>query len=446
MVLFSSTLWRPTTHFLLLVTMLCSCELFAREWKSADGKFKIEAEFVAFRNGKVVLEKKNGEVITVPIDRLSKDDVAYIEEKTGTKTVKTSDSSKDDETDLFAGSDKKTEMKPSGSVNAAGEDSAEEESLQAATLIQPIKLKGEKESDPSGVARILPKPTYGIKSMTFSPDGAYLAAGLQNTALIVYDVNNAKVAMLTPELRILGVITALQFSSNGKMLLTGSEKGIVVVWMVSKTGQLQSVGQFPGHTGEIECLVVAKDNNTVISGGKDKKARIWLTEDGRELMSIDFEREVTGVWISQDGKEALATDCQTLVRIDLETQRTTTVELAKYAYGDQASFSRDGKLLAYKSSSTAKVFNTKTGKEICAVQSAITASIQSVAFSPDNRRLLTGDRGIVSVWDTADGSRIEAIPSGIDSSLDLLAFSPDNWHFAVTAGYTPVVVLRLGRK
>lgn len=432
--------------FLFCWTSLSSNGLSAREWKSVDGKFTVEAEYVAFRNGKVVLEKKSGEIITVPVERLSKEDVTYIEERSGTKILKTSDSGTENEEDLFAGADSKPNMKPSGSGSpGTSENTSEEaESLQSAALIQPIKLKGEKETDPSGVARILPKPQYSIESMTFSPDGAYLATGLSNMAILVYDVNNAKVAMLTPELRLLGRITALQFTNNGKMLLTGSEKGIVVVWMVSKTGQLQSIGQFPGHTDDVTCLVIAKDNSTVISGSEDKKARIWRTEDGKEIMSIDFEREVTGVWISPDGTEALATDCQTLVRIDLTSQRTTTVELAEFAFGDQAQFSRDGKLLAYKSGLSAKVFNTKTGKELCEVKSS--SGIQSIAFSPDNRRLLTGDQGIVSVWDTANGNRIEAIPSGIDNYLNQIAFSPDNWHFAVTAGYTPVVVLRLGRQ
>lgn len=425
---------------------LTTLELNAREWKSADGKFKVEAEFVAFRNGKVVLEKKNGEIITVPVERLSKEDIAFVEERSGTRTVKTSDAPSENEDDLFAGSDSKPKMKPSGSVEGSNSEAAseEEETLQSAALIQPIKLKGEKETDPSGVARVLPKPQYSVESMTFSPDGAYLAAGLSNTAILVYDVNNAKVAMLTPELRLLGELTSLQFTNNGKMLLTGSRKGIVVVWMVSKTGQLQSIGQFPGHTEDVTCMVVAKDNNTVISGSKDKKARIWKTEDGKEVMSIDFEREVTGVWISPDGTEALATDCQNLVRIDLESQRTTTVELAKYSFGDQGCFSRDGKLLAYKSGLSAKVFNTKTGKELCEVKAS--SGIQCVAFSPDNRRLLTGDQGIISVWDTTTGNRIEAIPSGLDTYLKLIAFSPDNWHFAATGGYTPVVVLRLGRQ
>jgi hypothetical protein len=41
------------TVFLLLGSQL----LWAREWSDATGKFKIEAEFVAVKNGKVVLER-----------------------------------------------------------------------------------------------------------------------------------------------------------------------------------------------------------------------------------------------------------------------------------------------------------------------------------------------------------------------------------------------------
>ena len=36
-----------------------------REWNDSTGKFKIEAELVAVRSGKVILEKPDGTVITV---------------------------------------------------------------------------------------------------------------------------------------------------------------------------------------------------------------------------------------------------------------------------------------------------------------------------------------------------------------------------------------------
>src|SRR5256885_1360485 len=52
-----------------------------REWTDTTGKFKIEAELVAVRNGKVILEKPDGSVITVPLDKLSANDQAFLKAK-----------------------------------------------------------------------------------------------------------------------------------------------------------------------------------------------------------------------------------------------------------------------------------------------------------------------------------------------------------------------------
>src|SRR5262245_30166152 len=52
-----------------------------REWTDASGKFRIEAELVAVRNGKVILEKADGSVITVPLDKLSTADQEFLKAK-----------------------------------------------------------------------------------------------------------------------------------------------------------------------------------------------------------------------------------------------------------------------------------------------------------------------------------------------------------------------------
>jgi WD40 repeat protein len=457
MAMLSGSMIKLFCAFLIVNAVICSQSyLMGRQWTSSDGKFRVEAEFVAVRSGKVVLEKKNGEIISVPVEKLSNEDLAYIEGKTGvtierpkvgsTKSGSTKAGSKNsDPEDLFSDSDSEeseTQMTKLSESNS-GTPSATE-GAQTPALIQPIKLKGEKETDPSGVARVLPKGTNLYKAMTFSPDGAYLLVSMSNNSIAAFDVNNAKLAMVTPEYSLLGEIPVMRFTDNGKLLLTGSGKGVVVVWMVSKTGQLQSVGQFPGHTSAITSLAIAKDNDLVISGSGDKKARIWRIEDGKEIMSIDFENQVAGVWIDPDGEEALATDGAALIKVDLKTKRTTSFELAKFSFFTQATFSRDGKMVAIKNSSEVKVLNAKNGNPMSEVKS--TESIQCFAFSPDGRKLLTGERGVVSVWDPKDGSRLEVIPTGLDTYLEVLAYSPDNWHFAVSGSYTPIAVMRMGRK
>src|SRR5262245_63788368 len=50
----------------------------AREWTDATGAFKVQAELVAVRNGKAILEKADGSVLSVPVDKLSAADQAYL--------------------------------------------------------------------------------------------------------------------------------------------------------------------------------------------------------------------------------------------------------------------------------------------------------------------------------------------------------------------------------
>jgi WD40 repeat protein/mono/diheme cytochrome c family protein len=52
--------------------------LTAREWTDASGKFRVEAELVAVKNGKVFLEKPDGSALSVPVDRLSDADRRYL--------------------------------------------------------------------------------------------------------------------------------------------------------------------------------------------------------------------------------------------------------------------------------------------------------------------------------------------------------------------------------
>ncbi|CAG8490450.1 5943_t:CDS:10 [Dentiscutata erythropus] len=62
-----------------------------RIWTDRTGSFRVEAEFLQLADGKVQLHKLNGIKIAVPIDRMSKKDLAYLEERTGEKLDDKSD-------------------------------------------------------------------------------------------------------------------------------------------------------------------------------------------------------------------------------------------------------------------------------------------------------------------------------------------------------------------
>ena len=70
----------------LVVFLPRTLEAEMRIWTSSDGNYTVVADFVDFRDGKVLLEKTTGAIISVPIDKISEEDVKAVEaEITNTK-------------------------------------------------------------------------------------------------------------------------------------------------------------------------------------------------------------------------------------------------------------------------------------------------------------------------------------------------------------------------
>ncbi|MBC8874430.1 MAG: FMN-binding protein [Planctomycetes bacterium] len=61
----------------------CVSRAEMRTWSDITGRFQTEAEFVDLTDGAVNLKKTDGEVISVPLDKLSAADQAYVRRRTG---------------------------------------------------------------------------------------------------------------------------------------------------------------------------------------------------------------------------------------------------------------------------------------------------------------------------------------------------------------------------
>ncbi|TWT95097.1 serine hydrolase [Neorhodopirellula pilleata] len=53
----------------------------SRTWTSADGSFSVDAEFIELKGRVLCLRKANGEIITVALTKISKSDLAYVQER-----------------------------------------------------------------------------------------------------------------------------------------------------------------------------------------------------------------------------------------------------------------------------------------------------------------------------------------------------------------------------
>ncbi len=286
--------------------------------------------------------------------------------------------------------------------------------------------------------------TWGVKSMAFSPNGVFLAAGKPDRALRIFDVPNEGQVEALEKLEMLQAVESCIFTPAGNRLLACGGTGHIVVFEVSKEGTLKEAGQFPGHSKDVKCIAVSGDGRLALSGSDEKKARLWEIETGREIaVFAEFEGPVKACHIARAGRTAMATDGATMLEITLgskpEVKRRRQLA-PSWASGQAAAFSSDGSHVAVGDGYNIKLWNLATGKEQPPMEAG---EIQwSMVFTPVGSKLLSGGTDKVNVWDIKGKRRIhsQAVPDS--GYIQCLAASPDNKHAAAT-GRRDVHVFRL---
>nr|KAF6481335.1 NACHT and WD repeat domain containing 1 [Molossus molossus] len=78
-------------------------------------------------------------------------------------------------------------------------------------------------------------------------------------------------------------ITAMAWSLEEKLLVVGTQDGIVAVWDMEEQ---QVIHILTGHTGEVRCVKVFAKGTQAISASKDRTLRLWNLLSGQEKFTI----------------------------------------------------------------------------------------------------------------------------------------------------------------
>lgn len=376
--------------------------LGAREWTDSTGKFKIEAEFVELKDGKVALKKADGTTLSIPLEKLSKADQDFI----------------------------KTQSQPAASPFEVTSTPGK----PAAAPMVAIKVAPGKEGKPGEVRRF-PKISWGIASLAFSPNGGVLAAGNNDRSLRLYDVSEEANLGFEDDLEYLGKISACRFSPDGTQLLAGGEKGLIQIFDVSNANRLKASHQFANHAKGVTCIAVSSDSKLVVSGDENKQLKIWTLADGRETAKFEgFSGPLKAAFISPDGKHAYGTDGGMLLAIDLAKYEVLgRARLCQsHGSGQCAAFSPDGRWVTAGDSYAMRIWDLKNGREQAPLQDS---EIQwSAAFTPDGTRLVSGGAGRLNVWDVKKQAKLAVLPTSGSYYVQTMAASPDNLHLAAIPG------------
>lgn len=274
----------------------------------------------------------------------------------------------------------------------------------------------------------------------FSPDGALLALGIDDTISL-------RKADLSGQVRSLrgsrGSVFALAFSPDGRLLASSAvDENVVRVWDVAGGTLLQTLS---GHTGWVRGLAFSPDGTLLASGATDASVRLWDPASGRQVRVLSGHTD----WI---GAVAFAPDGQSLV----SSSRDGTLRLWDVASGAErpgfrftlpagitgeryrataVAFAPDGKQIAVGGSDgLGRLLDAQTGAlqyELRGHRDGIFT--RGIAYAPDGRSVLTASLdGSVRAWNPANGTelgRFDERPLRISA----IAISHDGQHLVTTS-------------
>lgn len=179
--------------------------------------------------------------------------------------------------------------------------------------------------------------------LTFAPDGKTLASAA-GPSVRLWDVATGKeIAQFDPGRY--GNPKLLVFAPDGKTLAVAG--GPLELWNVATKTRLH---QLKGHPSAVTAIAFSPDGKVLISGGEDGTIRRWAVATGKEGSRIgDGLKKVTALALSPEGRTlASASEDRTLRFWDMATSKQIRVSQRDSFQGalTALAFSPDGKTLA----------------------------------------------------------------------------------------------------
>jgi len=265
----------------------------------------------------------------------------------------------------------------------------------------------------------------GISCVTFSRDGRHIvSAGWDMEGVIkIWDaVDGNEVMNLTGHSH---EIHAVSFSSDNKLLASGSGDYTIKIWNAAKGSIVMTL---LGHEGPIESVAFSPDDKYLVSGGYDGTVRIWDIATGKEVTTLrGHESQVTSVAFTPDGKQIVSGSYDGTVKVwDATVDNELNRCMGHREDVCATAFSPDGKLLvSHDQDGRVKVWDVVSCAEVMTLNGGRGLHYGSTAFSPNGKRIISfGAKRAITIWDAETGDEVMTL-GGHEESIRCFAFSPD---------------------
>jgi WD40 repeat protein len=212
----------------------------------------------------------------------------------------------------------------------------------------------------------------------FSPANNLIASGGVDSTVKIWDYNGNIIYNLKHP----AGVTSLDFSHDGKNIITASYDAGVRLWNVTNGALIKT---FKGHEGTVWSVAFSPDGKTIASCGEDKTIKVWDTETGTCIKTMKGHK--LNIWAIK--------------------------------------FTPDGTKISGSFDKTIKVWNVATGELIRTIQGH-TEAIVDIAVNYDGQILASAsDDKTIKLWRISDGELLQTLREG-DEHVQGLSFSSDS--------------------
>jgi WD40 repeat protein len=264
--------------------------------------------------------------------------------------------------------------------------------------------------------RTLPRVGRAAVRVVSAPSGDRVAFVSGRAALVVGVPGGRRLHRL----RHRGEITSLAFSGNGRIVVTGGRDRTARVW---RTASGRRPRDLEGHRGQVLGVAIAPDGSTVATASSDGTARVWDTVSGVHLATLfGHTHFVETVAFSPDGQSIVTTSRDGTAR----TWSPSGARLAELrghtAPVVDARFSPDGfSVVTGALDGAARVWEAGTRPDFVEGEFRALGKPAQSATTPDGARAEVDGTAVVLV--RADGTTAEL--AGHRLAVTSVAFSPD---------------------
>ena len=254
-----------------------------------------------------------------------------------------------------------------------------------------------------------------IMGVSFSSNSNYIAAMEEFGNILIFDNTGS-----SPNIKDT-VVTGTQYafsteiSPSNDQVAVGCSNGKMQVYNISNASKNIDIN---AHTGFVWTVAYSPDGNYLITGGSDKKVKIW-TKTGAAMRTLDGHTDaVYQVKVSNDGQYIVSCSADNTIRIwnFSDGKLLRTISQHKKAVKGVAISPDGSKIASASEDSSAFIFDFTTGKVLDTILLKDSSSVNAIAWSPDGGKIATGNANSdISIWDLGENHH-----SNINSNTNTL--------------------------